>query len=379
MSRVSIAAIVVAALGAALLAQPTPAPLFEETGSDVATTEMLGSVRSRAAGIDLSLIGGVDGALAPVQRLRLNLFPGTDLVATLDRFEQTEWGASWSGIIDGTAFGDVILVNVNGFVSGRVSALGRSFAIRGRGELVTVAEIDEDLLPEAADDALEPPLTNTGDLDLDVSADDGSVIDIGVIYSVDSARAAGGDDAIRADIGVAVRVANNAFLWSGVDTRLRLRVLGRYTGGDSGDMVRDLIGAALRSASVQRFRDSHRLDLIALVVENDRRRCGAAFVNNLNSTGLTAHSITNRQCLLTHTLAHEIGHTLGLPHSPRFSDYDNLMDIMSQIEDDRKLNVGTIAINRYAAGWIDPGQVAIFEGAGRQRDRPASADPPHQP
>lgn len=67
------------------------------------------------------------------------------------------------------------------------------------------------------------------------------------------------------------------------------------------------------------------------------------------------------------TVAHEIGHALGLPHSPRFSDYDNPMDLMSRVEDDRKLNVGTIAINRYAAGWIDPSEVAIYGGEGTHR------------
>ncbi|MDE0169777.1 MAG: S-layer homology domain-containing protein [bacterium] len=73
------------------------------------------------------------------------------------------------------------------------------------------------------------------------------------------------------------------------------------------------------------------------------------------------------------TVAHELGHALGFPHSPRFSDYDNPMDIMSRIEDDRKLNVGTIAINRYAAGWIDPGHVAIYGGEGTQRYKLSSA------
>ena len=67
------------------------------------------------------------------------------------------------------------------------------------------------------------------------------------------------------------------------------------------------------------------------------------------------------------TIAHEIGHAIGFPHSPRFSDYDNPMDIMSGVEDTSELQVGTIAINRYAAGWIDQSEVAIYGGQGTRR------------
>jgi hypothetical protein len=60
------------------------------------------------------------------------------------------------------------------------------------------------------------------------------------------------------------------------------------------------------------------------------------------------------------TIAHELGHTLEFPHSfgglTKFIngvtyEYDNPMDIMSggSLSD---LDVGTIAINRYAAGWL---------------------------
>ena len=67
--------------------------------------------------------------------------------------------------------------------------------------------------------------------------------------------------------------------------------------------------------------------------------------------------------------AHELGHALGFPHTGRLKDYDNPMDIMSRVDDRSQLQVGTIAINRYAAGWIDPSEVAIYEGTGTQSYR----------
>ena len=71
------------------------------------------------------------------------------------------------------------------------------------------------------------------------------------------------------------------------------------------------------------------------------------------------------------TVAHEIGHGLQWPHSYsgawRWSatgetdEYDNRMDIMSG-RLARGLTTGTIAVNRYAAGWIAPEEVAVHTG-----------------
>lgn len=82
-------------------------------------------------------------------------------------------------------------------------------------------------------------------------------------------------------------------------------------------------------------------------------------------------------------VAHEMGHALGWPHSfggnrpetseafleidQEIDEYDNPMDMISgspRRPELRRLGLvaGTIAVNRYAAGWIDPDDVAVHEG-----------------
>ena len=77
--------------------------------------------------------------------------------------------------------------------------------------------------------------------------------------------------------------------------------------------------------------------------------------------------LTDDQLQWLSIAAHELGHSLGFPHSQMFREYDNPMDVMSRANDQSELGVGTIAINRYAAGWIDPSEVAIFDGQSTNR------------
>jgi len=94
--------------------------------------------------------------------------------------------------------------------------------------------------------------------------------------------------------------------------------------------------------------------------------------------------ITSRSAAIAlgviNTIAHEIGHALTFPHSftgwahdPDVTHYDNPMDLMSGSGVARltwatgpptvtQVPVGTLAINRYAAGWISQEQVDMYEG-----------------
>ena len=67
------------------------------------------------------------------------------------------------------------------------------------------------------------------------------------------------------------------------------------------------------------------------------------------------------------TYVHEIGHALHWPHSYSWGsswEYDNPMDVMGSPTNDGKREwKATPAVNRYAAGWIDPDDMAVWVSA----------------
>lgn len=80
------------------------------------------------------------------------------------------------------------------------------------------------------------------------------------------------------------------------------------------------------------------------------------------------------------TAAHEIGHTISFPHSysgevlgtdpdgnPLIDEYDNPIDFMSGNSTASLLSraddpYGSLAFNRYRAGWMDPSEVVFYSG-----------------
>ena len=85
------------------------------------------------------------------------------------------------------------------------------------------------------------------------------------------------------------------------------------------------------------------------------------FDNTGRRVAIAVHSSGSQPGIATH----ELGHGLCWPHSysgATGDEYDNPADVMSFAHN---WPIGTLAVNRYAAGWIHPNQVSVHQDSAR--------------
>lgn len=93
----------------------------------------------------------------------------------------------------------------------------------------------------------------------------------------------------------------------------------------------------------------------------DAAEADKQFDNTGRRVAIAVHSSGSREGVAVH----ELGHALCWPHSHSGltgHEYDNPADVMSFAHN---WPVGTVAVNRYAAGWIHPNQVHVHRESAR--------------
>ena len=244
-------------------------------------------------------------------RARLNLFEGAEFDWLLERTAATATGYSLSGPLAGVEGGTATLV-VNGDV-----AVGSAWTPEGTYRIRTVgrSQIIERVEPSRAAVCAGPLQARSAVLSDEraqpdsAAEDDGTEIDVLVVYTPQARRRAGGHRALLAEIDHEVAWTNEAFATSDVVHRVQL-VGAAEVDYDQSERFRDLDRLHAQSDGhmdeVHALRDRLAADAVVLWTTDG----GIAFGWDRPDDSLAFATVGFNPG----TFAHELGHVLGIRH-----------------------------------------------------------------
>ena len=336
-------------LGGAVAFAQVPPSLFGDSGNQSPGIGLVNpAIRARVSTVDLSLLSQTTAG----QIFSLNLFPDTHFSARVDRISPTGSGLYVSATVDGAPWSEVALLVSDTLMVGRVQTPSGTYTIRPAGEgLHRIRQVDPAATTRCGlgDDTPLPP---TGDIvyrpeDIGSNAysagrasgavtgrpevspqdgmpgqptEDGSHIDVLVVYTEDAAAAHGGPAGMEALLDLWVADANKAYEDSGAVQRIMLVHTEAVDYQPRPTLLGDLMRLEARFDGllddVHDLRDRHAADLVALVVGSSKQRtCGIALTMRTETleSERAGFSVTAADCLGP-VFVHELGHNMGLAH-----------------------------------------------------------------
>ena len=285
-------------------------------------------------------------------RLTLNLFADSELTAIVERAASTPRGYALSGRIEGEAESAVTLVANGDLVLGTVWTPQATYQLRTAGAAQVVERdvrpagpagirraldgqprefclgvVDAGSDERATQSAGAARPAQTADSGPPAKAraegdggerreDDGSVIDVLVLYTPQARRESGGHRSTLAKIDHNVAWTNDAYARSGVVHRIRLVAAVEATGyqeatlDDDVDRLADPNDGHLDEA--HELSDAYSADEVLMQISGNWGLAGGVAVAGLGGESLTR---TGR------VFAHELGHVLGLHHERQDPDF----------------------------------------------------------
>ena len=224
------------------------------------------------------------------------------------------------------AEGEASLTLVGNALAGRIVANGRLYVVRrlAGADAHLVTQVDRaSLPPEGIPRARpEPAARDERPASPQPAGDTNAFVDVMVVYTPAARAQSGGTSTIVAELTGAINNANLALANAAVTHRFRLvhqqEITYAETGGmgttldrlqDTGDGFMD---------EVAPLRDQYKADVVALL-SADNDACGLGYLMTPGSINASfapyAYSVTYWTCANANlTLAHEIGHNMGLHH-----------------------------------------------------------------
>ena len=308
--------------------EPDAGGIFSEIEGVPPPSPGVETLASRFAGIDFRQLGpslesvssplGVNEVrqLAP-RTIALNLFEDATFTGRIEHVEPTASGYVFWGRLDGVELGTITMVVNGDIVVGTVGTPEGVYTIETADSgTYVIRQIDESTLPPPAD-LLEVPPDSDGNsrqsLDESVPADDGSVIDVMVVYTPAAKSLMGGRAGIEALIDLYVAQTNQVYANSGAFQRIRLVLREEVEYVESGETLTDirrLVGVSDGYMDeIHGLRDTYAADLVHLVFAStdDYTFGGIGLIEGAFATSLAAPYGGL-------VFAHELGHNMGLHH-----------------------------------------------------------------
>jgi len=303
-------------------------------------------VRSRLVTIDFGPLVALDNSAANNQvLLQLDLFEDISVTAVVTQTKSaSRESVSWIGYLEDDPESQVTLVKSNDILQGNITSQEGMYQIRYVTRIISgtvihaVRQIDPSQFPPEHPPGFESGVLHSDEflpehpLDFeygvqqgDVAGDDGSVIDVMVVYTPAARSAVGGTAAMNTLVDLAVTESNSGYSNSGISTTLNLvhKVEVSYT--ESGNFSIDLNRLEGKTDgymdNVHTLRDTYKADMVGLLID-DSTYCGLA--STIMATESQAFQVTHYDCATGYySFAHEFGHLQGARHDWRVDPTDN--------------------------------------------------------
>lgn len=255
--------------------------------------------------------------------LEFNLFDDARLLVRLEKVERAEPRTLiWTGRILNSQRGQLVMAVTGKIHSGTLTTdEGTVFTIRNADDSVHwVQERDPTLLPPD----LEPIRVLPGELPArrapQIAEDDGTIVDVLVVYTPAARAAAGGTAAMQNLVALGIAETNQGYANSGVTQRVRLVRTEEISYTESGSLSTDL--GRLRSTSdgildgVHATRNMYNADVVSLWTETGDA-CGLAYLltDLFSDFSTRAFNVVRRDCATGYySFGHEMGHNMGATH-----------------------------------------------------------------
>jgi hypothetical protein len=322
-------------------------------------------LRSRLATINWDALGG-EGALAGAgpasaaqnERLALNLFPDVTLIAVREKVlprALMNGGFTWVGTVENAPNSEVVITAGDGSLYALVSLGSRAYEVTSAGNGVQyVMEIDPAQVGLCEGAPVPPgppaggptaPASNVSGV-VPPSADNGSQVDLLVVYTAQARAAAGSTTAMLNEINAQVAIINQTYTNTELGFTIRLVGTMETSYVESSSYNTDL--NALTNTSDGQMDDVHTLrnsvaaDVVSLIRSGPQY--GTVGIGWLMSSGMNqswfaayAFNVNSRLAYSNFVLSHEIGHNMGLTHD--------------------KANASGPGVFAYTYGYGDPNRV----------------------